>query len=278
MRIRTFLKPLSFIPALLLMYMIYTFSAQEGDISSSVSYKVSYHIVKAADYLLDTHLDEWQISDYAVKINGITRKLAHMTEYFLLAVAVSFPLYVYGLHGILLLLLAGTFCLAFACGDEYHQTMVAGRAGMKKDVLIDGIGILIGIILVRIIGWTGRHTIFRPVEDDGYRRMSRREMRKIKRRQKKIEQDMRLQEQRYYEEQARRHRMESEPRRSGRYDERYDDRYNDPYDDRYNERYPDRYDERYRGYPEEEEDVSTSDELSSDMPLSGLLSRKNKRR
>ena len=117
MRLRTFLKPLSFIPALMLMYMIYSFSAQEGEVSSSLSYKASYRIVKAADYLFDTGLDEYQISDYAVRINGVTRKLAHMAEYFLLAVAVSFPLYVYGMHGLLLVIFAGAICVGFACGD-----------------------------------------------------------------------------------------------------------------------------------------------------------------
>ena len=286
MRIRTFLKPLSFIPAILLMYMIYTFSAQEGELSSSVSYKVSYHIVKAADYLLDTNLDEWEVQDYAVRMNGVTRKLAHMTEYFLLAVAVSFPLYVYGLHGILLLILAGGFCVAFACGDEYHQSFVAGRAASHKDVIIDSIGIFIGIILVRIIGWTGRHTVFKPVEDDGYRRMSRREMKKIKKRQRQIEQDMRLAQQRQFDEQVRRRQEENARLREqkarqardlgdtrpyrkvtddtipyrirrhsdgqyydeyeGRYDEGYRDDFDEGYRDDFDERYRDDFDERYR--------------------------------
>ncbi|MCD7736336.1 MAG: VanZ family protein, partial [Lachnospiraceae bacterium] len=42
-----FLKPLSFIPAILLMYMIFSFSAQEGTVSSDLSYKVSYKIIEA---------------------------------------------------------------------------------------------------------------------------------------------------------------------------------------------------------------------------------------
>ena len=161
MRLRTFLKPLSFIPALLLMYMIFSFSSQEADISSDLSYRVSRKIVQTADTVFDMGLEPYQIDNYAVRINGITRKLAHMGEYFLLAVAVSFPLYVYGLHGILLVLVAGLFCVAFACSDEYHQSLVAGRAAQLRDVGIDSVGILFGIILVRIIGWTGRMTVFR---------------------------------------------------------------------------------------------------------------------
>ncbi|MEY8427439.1 VanZ family protein [Lachnospiraceae bacterium 46-15] len=160
--IRSLLKPLSFLPALLLMYMIFSFSAQPGEVSSQMSYKASCKIIEAADYIFDANLEEWQIAEWADKIHFITRKLAHMAEYFALAVAVAFPLYVYGLHGFLLMLTAGFICVAFACGDEYHQSLVAGRSPSAKDVCIDSVGIFFGILLVRIIGWTGRKTIFRP--------------------------------------------------------------------------------------------------------------------
>ena len=160
--IRTLLKPLSFIPAILLMMMIYRFSAQPAEVSSQLSYKVSYKIVETADYLFDTNLDYWQMDEWANRIHGVTRKLAHMTEYFALAIAVSFPLYVYGVHGIWLMLLAGMICVGFAAGDEYHQSFVSGRSPSVKDIGIDSFGVFWGIILVRIIGWTGRKTIFRP--------------------------------------------------------------------------------------------------------------------
>lgn len=159
---RNFLKPLSFLPAILLMYMIFSFSSQPGDVSTELSLKVSSEIVRTADYVFDANLNEGQVQNYAQKINFITRKLAHMTEYFALALAVSFPLYVYGLHGILLMLVAGVICVGFACGDEFHQSMVAGRTPAVRDVMIDSFGIFWGIVLVRIIGWTGRKTIFRP--------------------------------------------------------------------------------------------------------------------
>lgn len=159
---RTFLKPLSFIPALLLMYMIFSFSGQSGEVSSQLSFQVSCKIVEAGDYIFDANLEQWQIEEWANKIHFITRKLAHMTEYFALAIAVSFPLYVYGMHGILLMLTAGIICVGFACGDEYHQSFVAGRSPSPKDVAIDSIGVFFGIIVVRVIGWTGRKTIFRP--------------------------------------------------------------------------------------------------------------------
>ncbi len=159
---RKLLKPLSFIPAILLMCLIFNFSSQSGEVSGQLSFKVSCKIVEAGDYILDANLEQWQVEEWANKINFITRKLAHMTEYFALAVAVSFPLYVYGLHGIWLMLVAGILCVGFALGDEYHQSFVGGRSPSLRDVGIDSIGVFFGIVLVRMVGWTGRMTIFKP--------------------------------------------------------------------------------------------------------------------
>ena len=153
--LRFVLKPLSFVPAIFVMYMIFRLSAQDGVTSSQLSLKVSHKIVVTADKLLKKDLTEEQVEH--------VRKLGHVTEYFILAVSVAFPLYVYGLRGIPLMLVAGLFCVGFAAFDEYHQSFVKGRGPSKKDVAIDSIGIFIGIILVRIVGWTGRMTIFRPL-------------------------------------------------------------------------------------------------------------------
>lgn len=161
--IRNLLKPLSFLPAILLMYMIFSFSAQDGTSSAQLSYKVSYKIVEVAGEVLGADFEPWEIESLANRFHGPVRKIAHMTEYFALAVSVAFPLYVYGLRGILLMIVAGLFCVGFACADEYHQSMVAGRSPSEKDVMIDSIGIFFGIIFTRIIGWTGRKTIFRPL-------------------------------------------------------------------------------------------------------------------
>ncbi|WP_236354773.1 VanZ family protein [Konateibacter massiliensis] len=156
------LKPFSFLPALLMMYMIYSFSADSGTVSSGLSYKVSEQIVVTADKVLDLNLGSEEISYYKERINYPVRKAAHMTEYACLAVAIAFPLYVYGVRGIGLMILTGTLCVSYAMLDEYHQSFVAGRVASPKDVAIDSIGVICGVIIVRVVGWTGRMTIFRP--------------------------------------------------------------------------------------------------------------------
>lgn len=180
--IRALLKPLSFVPALCLMYMIFSFSAQDSVTSSALSYKVSYKIVETGAKVLGENLEPYQIDSLATRFHGLVRKIAHMTEYFALAVAVAFPLYVYGLRGIWLMLVAGFICVAFACGDEYHQSFVSGRSPSKRDVAIDSFGIFWGIILARIVGWTGRKTIFRPFSDEA---LQKRDEKKARKKQKK---------------------------------------------------------------------------------------------
>ena len=272
MSIRTFLKPLSFLPAILLMYMIFSFSAQEGEISSTVSYKVSHIIVETADHVFDMGMDDYQISYFATKINSVTRKLAHMTEYFLLAIAVSFPLYVYGLHGILLMILAGGFCIAFACGDEYHQSYVAGRAASMKDVGIDSVGVFIGIILVRIIGWTGRKTIFRPRKEEYEPQLTRKEKKRLKAMQQEYSQPQSYGQYPPYG-QPQPYGQSQPYRQSQPYNQAQPYRQSQPYDQ------PQPYSQaqlyrqpqppQYMGKPEH-----SSDELSEDMPLSHLLKPK----
>lgn len=161
--LRFLLKPLSFVPALCVMYMIYSFSAQDGTSSSELSYKVSRRIVVTAEQTLSLSFSEAQREAYIDKIHFYVRKTAHFSEYLLLAATVAFPLYVYRVRGIWLILLAGAFCIGFACLDEYHQSFVAGRAASKRDVIIDSCGAATGILITQFICFIGRKTVFRPL-------------------------------------------------------------------------------------------------------------------
>lgn len=306
MKIRTFLKPFSFLPALALMYMIYTFSAQPGEASSMMSYKVSEGLVRTVDKVTMQGWDEWTIQSYAGQVNGIVRKGAHVTEYFLLAVAVSFPLYVYGVRGILLMLLAGGICVGYAFADEYHQSLVLGRSSSTRDVAIDSIGVFFGVIFTRLIGWSGRMAITGPAYE---RRQNRRE-KELNEREEELErreEALRRRESRQTERPAgqREHRQAERPsgqreyrqvdRTSGQREYRQAGRASDhtrvygpvsDVDDRTRvfrtQRQQQQYEEqqrrasfeRRRVQSQDLQDDNTSDQLSEDMPLSGLFGRR----
>lgn len=282
MKISTFLKPFSFLPALALMYMIYTFSAQPGEASSMMSYKVSEGLVRTVNKVTMQGWDEWTIQSYAGQVNGIVRKGAHVTEYFLLAVAVSFPLYVYGVRGILLMLLAGGICVGYAFADEYHQSLVLGRSSSTRDVAIDSIGVFFGVIFTRLIGWSGRMAITGPAYE---RRQNRRE-KELNEREEELERR---------EEALRRRESRQAERPSRQREYRQTERPSDhtrvygpvsDVDDRTRvfrtQRQQQQYEEqqrrasfeRRRVQSQDLQDDNTSDQLSEDMPLSGLFGRR----
>lgn len=158
--LRFLLKPLSFIPALVMMYVIYHFSSQPGDDSAGLSYTVTKWLVLGINKASKTGYDNDQLNLIIATLHPLIRKCAHVGEYFLLSMCVALPMYVYRIRGFGLTVLTFLFCVAFAALDEYHQTFVAGRVGDYHDVMIDSIGIIVGAILIRIFGYVGRKTIF----------------------------------------------------------------------------------------------------------------------
>jgi VanZ family protein len=146
------LKPLSFIPALIVMYMIFSFSAQDSAASANLSYKVTYDAVKIVDKTLDLELTESQITKCINKIHAFVRKCGHFSEYCLLAITLAIPLYVYGVRGIWLFITIGAICVVYASTDEFHQRFVSGRGPSVKDVLIDSSGAMLGILFVKLFG------------------------------------------------------------------------------------------------------------------------------
>jgi VanZ family protein len=79
----------------------------------------------------------------------VLRKLAHVTEYLLLALATWRALR--GLRPewkpVAQIGVAALFTLAYAVSDEFHQTFVDGRNGTPVDVAIDAVGISIACLL-----------------------------------------------------------------------------------------------------------------------------------
>ena len=153
-----------------MMCLIYTFSAQPGEVSGNLSYEISYQLVETKNEILATNKSYDELALEADSIHFYVRKAAHMTEYFLLAIAISFPLYVYKVRGIWLMLLAGIVCVGFAGLDEYHQSFVSARTPSVRDVGIDSIGALIGILLVQVFCWS---TLNNPEKRRKKRRRSR---------------------------------------------------------------------------------------------------------
>lgn len=154
------LRWLAILPAILVLLLIFNFSAQDGPTSGSLSYKVSYAVISLANRLFSFDFSDAELVSRTEAIQLIVRKLAHISEYFVLALSIYLPLRIwlpykgiaisekyFYIHLILPVFLLSVL---FAGADEFHQSFVPGRCGTPVDVLVDSIGIVTACILLMI--------------------------------------------------------------------------------------------------------------------------------
>lgn len=152
------LRWLSFLPALLFPLVIFGFSSQTGDESGSLSYTLSRLILTLANRFFSLKLPVWEINSYAMSIHILVRKIAHVTEYFILTFCIFLPLKVWFFKPDTpnprkeliqkTIIPSYLICVCYASADEWLQSIIPGRNGTPVDVLIDSIGITLGCIVL----------------------------------------------------------------------------------------------------------------------------------
>ena len=133
------------------MLMIFLLSAQNAEDSSETSGEVVSRFIS----FLFPNFDEFSAKTQE-NIMGIyqffVRKVAHFTIFAILGVlsflnTVSFKNMKLKFRALSALL----FSMLYAVSDEIHQLLVPGRSGEIRDVLIDSLGAVSGILFVFII-------------------------------------------------------------------------------------------------------------------------------
>ena len=129
--------------------LIAIFSAGTGDASQSLSDGVIFRFLSALQPGF-SQLSPEQQAQIVATWSFPVRKLAHFSEYFvlgglainaLLRAKAVFP-QLSGLGIARICIAAVAFCALYACGDEFHQLFVSGRAGRLFDVGVDTAGAL----------------------------------------------------------------------------------------------------------------------------------------
>lgn len=144
-------KKAAFIPAIAMMILIFFFSHMDADSSDVQSDGVAYFIVSAVNSVFDLYESEEELIAVADSINHIIRKIAHFTEYMILAMLLIFGLYVNGSRKKRMYAIATVITAIYACTDEFHQLFIPGRYGSIIDVLIDSAGGVFGCIIVAMV-------------------------------------------------------------------------------------------------------------------------------
>lgn len=145
------LRIMAFIPMVVMMLLIWGFSANTGDTSSKQSSGIVSRVILFAEKITGAELTEEERICWEERIHTPIRKVAHMTEYMVFAWTVAFPFLLYKKRKDWICRVTFVFCVCYASVDEIHQLFVPDRSGQIRDVLIDSIGILIGIFVFRKI-------------------------------------------------------------------------------------------------------------------------------
>ena len=139
-------KIILLIITILWMIVIFIFSNQDASKSADYSDSLIKSTIVNIYKLFDNNPTEEKIEEIVETWDLPVRKLAHLTEYFILGVLMFLTLNSYNIKIIYIVIL---LCFLYAVSDEIHQLFVIGRYGNIIDVLIDTLGSTLGVFLVK---------------------------------------------------------------------------------------------------------------------------------
>lgn len=147
------------IPVLLLtmgwMTLIFMFSAQKGEASGGLSRLIAEPLSKLLAGL-NGHMDQLQDDSLYLAVDGLVRSAAHFCEY---AVLGSLLVLLFRCMRVKLFWVPWLTGVLFAMTDEWHQAYVPGRVCDGMDLIIDGLGVITGVIICNTIInlWRKKH-------------------------------------------------------------------------------------------------------------------------
>lgn len=141
------MKWLKLILVILWMIVIFSFSNQKADDSSKLSDGLILKTVRIIEKITNKEYSDEEILEKFVKP---VRKLAHFTIYLILGVLVYLYIKEFNISNKFIISLL--ICILYAVSDEIHQLFIVGRSGRILDVLIDSLGSLTGIFIIKKVG------------------------------------------------------------------------------------------------------------------------------
>lgn len=131
-------------------YVIFNFSAQNGELSGSLSLKVTEFMVKVISKV--KNMDIATRFHWIEKLHPIIRKLAHFSVYTVVGFSIMGFMCTFDMRNIIKVIISFSVGVTYAISDEIHQYFIPGRSARVFDVCIDSLGVLTGIfILITLI-------------------------------------------------------------------------------------------------------------------------------
>lgn len=144
---------LAIISVIVWMIIVFLFSNEVSEESTKTSYKVIDGIIKIVPSI--NELEDNEKIEISKKIFVPIRKIAHITLYTLGGILIYNAINIVKaeVKNKKKIIISFFIGLTYAITDEIHQIFVPGRAAQITDILIDSLGIIIGIVIInKIIG------------------------------------------------------------------------------------------------------------------------------
>lgn len=127
-------------------YIIFGFSSQDGEKSGSLSRRITEKIATLIPQIQKEN--EIEKENIMNTMESIIRKMAHFSIYTVVGLLLMSLVSTYNIKEKNRLIITLTAGIIYASSDEIHQSFVPGRSPMITDVVIDTMGVILGILLI----------------------------------------------------------------------------------------------------------------------------------
>ena len=138
-------KILTIILILIWMCIVFKFSSQPSTESSQLSGGITKAILNFFNVL------EGKTIEQQSQIETIVRKLAHYSIYTIGGILIILHVNLYKISANKKVIVSQLIGTLYAATDEIHQLFVPGRSGEIRDVCLDSLGVITGIVIILII-------------------------------------------------------------------------------------------------------------------------------
>lgn len=127
-------------------YVIFGFSSQDGEKSSSLSKEITVEVTKNIQSI--QKLEKSKKEEVLSEIEHIIRKLAHFSLYTLVGILLMSLMSTYKLTNIKRIGISMGLGVLYAISDEIHQYFIPERTALIGDIFIDSSGVVVGICII----------------------------------------------------------------------------------------------------------------------------------
>ena len=137
---------------------IFGFSSQDGEESKGLSRKITELITQNNEKIQS--LSSQEKEEVLDRIEAVIRKIAHFSIYTIIRILLMALMCMFNIVDKTRVGITLVLGIIYAATDEFHQVFVQGRTALITDVVIDTMGVILGILLVLLI-----REIYRKIQE-----------------------------------------------------------------------------------------------------------------